>query len=301
MKNWSAHLALSFVSLFYGLNYIIAKEAMQSEILPLTLTFLRIFSVFILLWLVHFVVRSTEKIERKDLFKLFICGITGCAINQSLFLLGLSKTSPINAAIIVICTPVVVLLFSYLMLKEQITSKKAIGIFLGLTGSIILILGGATNENTTGNLWGNLLIFTNVVSYSFYLVYAKSLMAKYQPFTVIKWVFLFGILGLLPFTINDVINTNWQSIATTQWLAIAYVCLFATLGTYGLNIFALKRVNASLVGFYIYFQLIIATTFAIIIGRDTLDWIKVISSALIFIAIFLVSGFSFSKLKNNIE
>jgi len=297
MKNWSAHLALSFVSLFYGLNYIIAKEAMQAEILPLTLTFLRIFCVFVLLWLAHLVLKNKEKVDRKDIFKLFICGLTGCTINQSFFLLGLSKTSPINAAIIVICTPVVVLLFSYLMLKEKITLKKAIGIFLGLAGSLILILGGAGNENTTGSLFGNLLIAVNVISYSFYLVYVKSLMAKYKPFTVLKWVFLFGLIGFLPFAINDVLQTNWQSITPKQWLAISYVILFGTLGTYSLNIYALKRVNASLVGFYIYFQLIIATTFAIIIGRDSLDWIKIISSTLIFIAIFMVSDISFSKQK----
>jgi len=36
MKNGLAHIALSFVSLFYGLNYIIAKEAMQAVFLPLT-------------------------------------------------------------------------------------------------------------------------------------------------------------------------------------------------------------------------------------------------------------------------
>jgi len=297
MKNWSAHVALSFVSLFYGLNYIIAKEAMQAEILPFTLTFLRIFSVFVLLWIIHLLIKNNEKIERKDLFKLMICGLTGCTINQSMFLLGLSKTSPINAAIIVICTPVVVLLFSYFMLKEKITLKKSIGIFLGLTGSVILILGGASNQATAGSLWGNLLIVLNVISYSFYLVYAKSLMAKYTPFTVIKWVFLFGIISFLPFSIGDILHANWQNVTIKQWLAIGYVVLFGTLGTYGLNIYALKRVNASLVGFYIYFQLIIATTFAIIIGRDTLDWIKIVSSALIFIAIFLVSDFSFSKQK----
>jgi len=299
MKNWSAHVALSFVSLFYGLNYIIAKEAMQAEILPLTLTFCRIFSVFGVLWLIHLIVKSTEKIERKDIFKFIICGLTGVAINQSLFLIGLSKTSPINAAIIVITTPVVVLFFSYLMLKEKITLKKAIGILLGLTGSIILILGGSRSTVASSNFWGDVLIVLNVISYSFYLVYAKSLMKKYKPFTVIKWVFLFGLIAFLPFAFADVVQTNWQNVTTKQWLAIAYVALFATLGTYGLNIYALKRVNASLVGFYIYFQLIIATTFAIILGKDALDWIKVLSSSLIFIAIFLVSGFSFSKLKNN--
>jgi len=67
-------------------------------------------------------------------------------------LLGLAKTSPINAAIIVICTPVVVLLFSYLLLKEKITLKKAAGMFLGLAGSLLLILGGATTESTSGSL-----------------------------------------------------------------------------------------------------------------------------------------------------
>ncbi len=295
MKNWKAHVALSCVSLFYGINYTVAKGAMSEAILPLALTFLRASTVMILFWLLHLILKDTEKIERKDFFKLMVCGITGITINQTLFLSGLALTSTINASIIVITTPVVVLIFSYLMLKESIGIKKVLGILLGLTGSIILIVGSTSKGSSTASLSGDLLICGNVVSYSFYLVYVKSLMKKYKPLTVIKWVFLFGLLAMLPVTFKEVWQTDWQSISINNWLAISYVILFATFGTYLLNIYALKRVNASMVGFYIYFQVIVNTILSVVLKVDTLDTVKIISCILIFTAVFLVSGFSLKK------
>lgn len=295
MKNWKAHVALSFVSLFYGINYTVAKGAMSEAILPLALTFLRAFFVFILFWLFHYILKDSEQIERQDIFKLIVCGITGVAINQTLFLSGLALTSPINASIIVICTPVVVLIFSYFLLKESISLKKMIGVLLGLAGSIILIVGSSSSSSSSASLLGDLLICINVISYSFYLVYAKSLMKKYKPLTVIKWVFLFGLLAMLPVTFKDVWHTNWQSINLNNWLAISYVVLFATFGTYLLNIYALKKVNASVVGFYIYFQVIVNTILSVLLNIDTLDAVKIISCLLIFAAVFLVSDINFKK------
>lgn len=288
-------MALSFVSLFYGANYTVAKSAMSTDILPLTLVFLRIAVVLVLFWIIHLLIKEKEPVERKDFFKLIICGITGIAVNQMFFLKGLNLTSPINASIIVICTPVVVLIFSYFLLKESIGLKKIIGVILGLTGSVILLVGSSKNSSGTSSLSGDLLISFNVISYAFYLVYAKSLMKKYKPLTVIKWVFFFGLLAALPFVFKDVWQTDWQSISKTNWLAIAYVILFATFGTYLLNIYALKRVNASLVGFYIYFQVIVNTVLAVMLKIDTLDHIKIISCLLIFMAVFLVSDFRFKK------
>ena len=170
-----------------------------------------------------------------------------------------------------------------------------LGILLGLTGSVILIVGSTSSGSSTASLSGDLLICINVVSYSFYLVYVKSLMKKYKPLTVIKWVFLFGLIALLPVTFKDVWHTDWQSITVGNWLAISYVILFATFGTYLLNIYALKRVNASMVGFYIYFQVIVNTAISVMLKIDTLDTVKVVSCLLIFAAVFLVSGFSFKK------
>jgi len=295
LKNWKAHVALSCVSLFYGINYTVAKGAMNEAIVPLALTFLRISAVCVLFWLLHLIVRDNERIERQDFFKLIVCGLTGVAINQTLFLSGLALTSTINASIIVICTPVVVLLFSYFMLKESISLKKTIGILLGLSGSVVLIVGSNSSAGNTATVKGDLLICLNVISYSFYLVYAKSLMKKYKPLTVIKWVFLFGMMAILPVTFKDVYYTDWQSINFNNWLAIGYVLLFATFATYLLNIYALKKVNASIVGFYIYFQVIVNTIMSVLLKVDTLDGVKIVSCLLIFTAVFLVSGFSFKR------
>ena len=55
-----------------------------------------------------------------------------------------------------------------------------------------------------------------------------------------------------------------------------------------LNIYALKRLRTSTVGFYIYLQPVLATIIALILGSDKLDAIKILASLIIFTGVYLV-------------
>ena len=87
--------------------------------------------------------------------------------------------------------------------------KKAIGIGIGLTGALFVILH---QNNSSGNagLFGDLLIFLNASSYGLYLISVKPLMSKYQPITVIKWVFTFGLIGVIPFGSYQLDQVNYH-------------------------------------------------------------------------------------------
>jgi len=286
MKNTKAHLALLVVNIIYGANYVIAKEAMPAYIQPFGFVCIRVTGAFLLFFLLHsFLIK--ESVDKADIPKLILCGFFGVIFNQLLFFKGLSLTSPINASLIMITTPIIVMIISSILIKEKITKNKAAGIALGAIGvSIIHLVGG--DQKIEGNLLGDIMVLLNAICYGSYLVMVKPLMNKYNPFTVLKWVFGTGLLvwfvGFSEFNAID-----WASFLPHIWLVVAYVVIGTTFFAYLLNTYALKRVNPSLVGIYIYSQPIIAALIAISLGKEGFSSIKIMSAALIFTGVYLVS------------
>lgn len=287
MKKKQAHLALLISGLFFGINYWIAKALMPDYFNPLQIVFLRSFVTVILFWIVKQFL-PYEKLARGDLFKLAICGLTGISINQLFFFKGLSFTTPVNAAIIHTTSPILVMLFASFMIKERITWIKALGVVLGGFGAFLLVSSGKRIDFSIDTTLGNAFIFLNIISYSFYLVFAKPLMKKYKPVTVMSWVFLFGFLFVIPFSASSVPEIRWEMIPTEIWLSLAYVIIVTTFITYLLTIFGLQHLSATTTGYYIYIQPVVASLIAIASAKESLELYKIIAAMLIFSGIFLV-------------
>tara|TARA_B110000495_G_scaffold198907_1_gene211452 strand:- start:606 stop:1502 length:897 start_codon:yes stop_codon:yes gene_type:complete len=283
-----AHIALFIVNLIYALNYTIAKDVMPGYIEPSGFILLRVlcgvflFSFFFFLFI-------KESVEKKDFFRLALCGLFGVAINQLFFFEGLNLTTPINAAIIMTVNPVLVIIISALLIGEKITVKKIIGIVLGIIGAGALILNSGSVSFDNDFFIGNLLVLINATSYAIYLVLVKGLMKKYNPLTVMFFVFLFGLFFVLPFGYQDLNSVNIDSFTNDIYLKILFVVVCTTFIAYLLNAFALKSLNPSIVSIYIYLQPVLASVIAILYNSDTIDYIKIVSSIFIFIAVFLVS------------
>ncbi len=296
-----AHLALIGVNLLYGGNYVVAKEATPEYILPFGFIFVRASIGMILFFAFHFLLSRfflkkdallAKAIEKSDRLRLMACGLFGVTINQLLFIKGLSLTAPINASLIMITTPILVLLLAALIIGEKITRYKALGVLLGAAGAALVIIYG---QNTAASAvqsssFGDLLVMINACSYGLYLVIVKPLMSKYHPITIIKWVFFWGFLFAIPFSYPEFSQTDWERFPTYVWWAVVYVVIGATFFTYLLNIFALQKVNASVVSSYIYTQPVIATCIAVALGKDELSWIKILGGLLIFAGVYLVSA-----------
>lgn len=288
--NIKAHLALLTVAFIYGANYSIAKIILDDQyIMPMNLVMLRITCGAILFGLFHKIFIK-EKIDKSDYKRLFLCALSGVVLNQSFFIVGLKYTEPINAALIMTTTPILVLLASAFLIKEKITSRKILGILIGISGAIALILAkNSSIDWTLDNLKGDLMILINATSYGIYLVLVKSLMKKYHALTVVKWVFSIGFFLMLPFGVFGLETIEWNNFPPSAWAALTFVLLGTTFLAYLLNAAALKTVNPSVVSIYIYFQPLFATVIALLIGKDVLTWEKVAAGILIFIGVYLVS------------
>ena len=282
------HIALFAVNLIYALNYSIAKDVMPDYIGPSGFILLRVIGGSFLFFLTY-IFFIKEKVNSPDIVRLIFCGLFGVAINQLFFFEGLNLTTPINAAIIMTVSPILVIVFSAIIIKEKITIRKIFGIFLGLTGAATLILKSGAISLNNDYFIGNFLVFVNATSYSIYLVIVKGLMTKYNPITVMFYVFSFGLIFVFPFGISELSNVSLEIFTLEIFLKVGFVVICTTFLAYLFNAFALKSLNPSVVSIYIYLQPVLATVIAIILKSDSLDLVKIISSVFIFSAVFLVS------------
>jgi len=284
-----AIIALFAVQILYGLNYTFAKTVINENFVkPFAFVILRVGGATILFWLIS-IFWPKEKIDKKDYLKFFIAAVFGVAINMLLFLKGLELTTPINASVIVTITPIIILVFSSFFLNEKITKLKIFGVILGFCGGVLLtVLGKSTRVGDNLPL-GNLLVFINVISYSIYIILIKKLTQKYHPFTFIKWLFLFGFFLILPFGYGEFKEIEWHTFTPYATFSVLFVVVGATFGTYLLNPLALRKLKASTVGMFIYLQPVIAGLFALVMGADTIGYVKVIAMLLIFVGVYLVT------------
>ncbi|GAA4246509.1 DMT family transporter [Winogradskyella damuponensis] len=284
-----AIFALVMVQVLYGLNFTIAKTVMnESFIKPFGFVLIRVAGATVLFWAMSLFLPK-QKIEKKDYLKLFVAAIFGVMINMLFFFKGLEYTSPIHASAITITVPIIILVLSAIILKENVSKLKIVGVTLGLIGALVLTIYGKSNRAGDNVPLGNLLVFLNAISYSIYIIMIKKLTLKYHPFTFIKWLFLFGLIMLIPFGYNDLKAVEWHTFTPNAIWSVLFVIIGATFGTYLFNPLALNKLKASTVGIFIYLQPVIAGLFAISIGADFIDSVKIGAMLLIFLGVFLVS------------
>jgi len=282
------HIMLAAVGLMYGANFVVAKLVMPAYISPSAFILFRVFTVMCLFWISSLVVEKEPVRGIRSWRKFFLCAVFGVAVNQLLFFEGLSRTSPINASVIMTAVPIIVLITAYFLLKEPITRWKVVGVILGFTGALLLILDRPLAWDNQG-LWGDLMVLGNATSYSIYLVMVKPLMKEYHPVTIMKWIFLIGLVMVIPFGIHGVAEVDWQGIPGGIWLAIAYVFIFPTYFAFLLNATAMKRVSPTLVGYYIYTQPVFSTFISLLLFQESLGLSKILFALCIFLGVFIVN------------
>lgn len=291
-----AHIALFLVNVFYGASHIIAKGIMPDFLTPNVFILFRVLGATLLFWLMTFFF-IREKIDKKDYLRMALCGLFGVAVNQLFFFHGLNLSSSINSGIIMTVNPILVVILSFFILKEEITKTKIAGILLGATGAILLTLAGGSGKGDS--VLGDLFLFINAFSYAIYLVIAKPLMKKYQPLTVITCVFSFGLCFVLlyPPTLTELYMTDYLNFTPVVVAKIIYVIVGVTFLTYLLTMYGLKFLSPSISSSYIYLQPVLVVFFAFFLFAfgmaddytQTITFEKILYMLLIFTGVYTIS------------
>lgn len=285
-------------STMWGAMAPVSKYVMSAGLIgSIVVTDVRIFGAAVLFW-VFSLFTGGEKVDRKDYLKMFFAGLFAIVLNQGVYITGVSMTSPVDASIITTSLPIVTMIFAAIWLKEPITVMKAGGVLLGLGGALLLVFGnrlmpgaGVSGSASAGssNLFGDLLCFCAQCSYAVYLVLFKDLIVKYSPVTLMKWMFTFASVVMIPFSIGKFISAPWEAVPLTQFAGMAFILFCGTFLCYLLVPVGQKNLRPTLVAMYNYVQPIVATVIAIIWGMDRFNILKVLAVILVFAGVLLVN------------
>lgn len=290
------HIALFVANVIFGFNTPITRTIVPEVLDPFVMTFFRMMGAAILFWAISPFTKK-EKVPPRDIMLFFFASLFAIVLNQTSFIYGLSKTSPIDASLVVTLLPIVTMLLSAIIIKEPITWLKAVGVLTGASGAIILVLN-SNNESSSGSMIGNLIVLGSVTSFALYLTLFKDLISRYSPLTTMKWMFLFAALLTFPMSFNLLTSTNISQFDTSVYLRIGYVVILATFLTYMLIPIGQKTIRPTTISMYNYLQPVMASILAIIIGLDKFGPDKIISAALVFMGVYIVTQ---SKSKADLE
>ena len=288
------HLAMLAANSMWGCMSPLANFVMMGgAVSSLVMTDLRVFGAMILFWIFSFF-RKPEHVGHKDLMKLFGASLLAIVFNQGSYIFGVGLTSPVDASIITTSMPLVAMILAAIFLKEPITGKKILGIAVGASGALLLILGSSQAAGTTvkgdNPLVGDLFVLLAQCSYAFYFVLFKNFVAKYSAFTTMKWMFTYAFICLLPFSYNDLITTDWPALDAMRIASILFIVVGATFLCYLLIVTGQKNLRPTVAGMYNYVQPLVATIVAICWGMDSFNIVKVLSVVLIFGGVYLVTS-----------
>lgn len=286
-KILKAHLALLMAGAMWGLMSPLGKLAMDAGFSRFSLIPLRMIGAALCFWIAS-LFAPREKVKYRDYLLLFFASLFCIVLNQGVFIVGLSLTSPSDATIIATLSPIITLVLAYLFLKESITLIKLIGVLMGAMGVLILILGGRSGSGGQSSALGNLLCLISQISFVIYLTFFKGLICRYNVFTLMKWMFTFATICILPFSYPDLKACFEQNYPFWVWGMVFYVVVFATFLTYLFVVEGQKQLSPTIVSIYTYIQPVVSILVSVFLGLANYGIISFFASTLVFAGVYLV-------------
>jgi len=288
-KSSKAHIAVLITNLFFAINYSFVKIISPSQVGPYALNLCRASGSILLFWILWLFAKNKIAIRRQDMGRLVLCGLFGIAINQTLFIKGLTMTTAIHASLLTLCTPIMITLLGFWILKEGVSVLKIAGLLLGVIGSVWLIAGRQSTGQPKNYLIGDILIILNGISYAIYFILVKPLMKKYTSLQVMRWVFTFGFIMMLPIGWMQFSEINWTGLTLTHIGILLFVVFAGTFLAYVFNVYGIGVLGPGVTSAYIYIQLVFAVAIAVIFLDERLTLQKAIAGTIILMGVYLVS------------
>lgn len=256
------YLLLALMIGLWSANFVIAKIALR-EFPPVLLAGLRVaLAGLMILPVYRWQTRASGRTwTRRDAPPLIALGLCGAALNQLLFVLGISRTSVAHGAILVGLTPMLVLGLAVFMKLERLTPRKVAGMLVALAGTAIL---KAFEPAGSGPTWlGDFLVFLSNLTFAVFAVFGKRVTARHSSITVNTFGYVCGALAMAPLTLWQGWSFPFAQVSAAAWLSVFYMALFPSLVCYLIFYHALIYIPASRVSALSYLQPLLATLMAV--------------------------------------
>ncbi len=284
------HIALLSCNFIWGLSYPIYSYSLPKHIgvealLTITLTVTGLMSLASLgfdRW------RHERPVDKRDIPKLIVAGILVVLLRKFFLMYGLSMTSPIDGSVIAALGPIVVLLLSVIVGQDRFTVPKLIGVTMGLSGVVVMLTSNSGHQNAANLFFGNILILLCVLCTAIYIVWFKSLVAKYSAMTILRWIMGTAAVVMFPIGIKSVIEVDYSSFGLKMWLLLIYLAVMPTMIPNYLLMYGLKQVKPALSSVYMYVQPVVATIVTVVFGIGSLSWTKVFAGLVVLAGVLFV-------------
>ena len=287
---FQAHICMLVAEITWGLMAPVGKDAMTHGISGMDMVVFRTVGGAFCFWLTSLLTGNHEHVTRRDKMLFVVAAILAIVTNQCCYIIGLSLTSPINASIVTTSMPIFTLCIGLLFHTERLTWRKVLGLSLGISGALALIMNSAGGQGIgNGNILGDLLCLTAQVSFAFYLALCGRLISRYNTITCMKWMFLFAALITLPIGTPSLMQLPWTEIAPKHWTESAFVVFGGTFFAYIMMMKGQKVLTPTQVSVYNYVQPIVSTMLSMAWGIATLGWMQGVAIALVFAGVQLVA------------
>lgn len=287
---YKGHLAMLVANMMWGCMSPSSKIVLSSGLVSaISLTTFRMLGAAIVFWIASIFTKK-EHVPHEDLKKLFFAALFGIVFNQGTYIFGVSMTSPIDATIVATSTPIITMIIAAFYLKEPVTGKKILGIFIGALGALTLILSGQQASSGNGSsVLGDLLCLTAQCSFSIYVVVYKGLISRYSPVTLMKWMFTYSAICTIPFSYSSMASIDFLHLPLNIYFNIAVVVLGGTFFAYLLVPIGQRLLRPTVATMYNYVQPIIASIITVVVGLDTFGLMKSIAIGLVFLGVYIVT------------
>ncbi len=178
---------------------------------------------------------------RKGLPGLAVYGVVAVGANFALFFLALQHTTVATAILVAYTHPALVALLAWPVLGERLDRRKIAALAL-TTGGVFLVAGGHDPAALQGSLLGLGYALGNALCLAAYNLMGKTLVARFNPWTVMFYGFLFG--GLFLTAVWGGHGAAFPPLPVEGWLLILALAAFPSILAYGLYLVALGRMEA---------------------------------------------------------
>ncbi len=225
--------AMGLLVVSWGLNFAIVKSAF-AELPPLVFNGLRFAIATVLLVLVLRLREGSWHPPRADLPGLVVLGLLGHAGYQSLFIIGLARTSATHSALILSMAPLFVGALGVALGLERSTARMWAGLSIAFAGLFILIAGGGSAGAASGAATpvGDLLTLGASLSWAGYTVLARPFLNRISPLRLTTVTLILGLPVILATAVPGLAGLNWSGVGLRAWGALAFSSIFAVVISY---------------------------------------------------------------------
>lgn len=219
---------LTLATIFWGGNYICGR--FLADALPATLlNTVRWAISTIILFGILFI--NKKKISLLLNWKQFlITGFFGIFAFSTLNYLGLKFISASTAGMISAGSPIAILLFTPIILKEKIPLQAWIGTIISVIG-VIILFQGKSSADAHSSFLGSLLMVLACLSWGLYTVFGKKFGKHIDSLTMTAGASFYGTL-LSSLSCIGTVHTGMIDMSLMTWLAVLYVSTLASVAAF---------------------------------------------------------------------